>query len=334
MYHVKQTPEISVAPMLDWTDRHCRVFLRSFAPHVRLYTEMVTTGAIIFGDRDRYLAFSPSEHPVALQLGGSDPAHLGQCAAIGADYGYDEINLNCGCPSDRVQNGAFGACLMKDPGRVGDCVSNMINAAQDTEITVKCRIGVDECVDEEFLHAFVKSIHEAGCRKVIIHARKAWLKGLSPKENREIPPLRYDIAAGIKTAFPDMRVIVNGGIKTLAETQSHLDTFDGVMIGREAYQNPWVLTEIEQALYGHITTANRADIARAMIPYIEERRATGTPVKSITRHMLGLYQGQRGGRVWRRILSTEAHLPGTTGTIIETALAAVDQAVGPEWIAA
>ena len=295
--------------MLDWTDRHCRVFLRLIAPHVRLYTEMVTTGAIIFGDRDRYLAFDAAEHPVALQLGGSDPAHLAQATAIGADYGYDEINLNCGCPSDRVQNGAFGACLMKDPARVGECISNMINASQGTEITVKCRIGVDDCVDEEFLYAFVKSIHDAGCRKVIVHARKAWLKGLSPKENREIPPLRYDIAAGVKTAFPDMRVIVNGGIKTLGETVAHLANFDGVMIWREAYQNPWMLTGIESTLYGHETAASRADIARAMIPYINARNAMGTPTKSITRHMLGLYQGQRGGKIWRRVLSTEAHLP-------------------------
>lgn len=312
--------DISVAPMLDWTDRHCRVFLRRIAPHVTLYTEMVTTGAILHGDRDRHLAFDAAEHPLVLQLGGSDPAALAECARIGEGYGYDAINLNCGCPSDRVQNGAFGACLMNTPDRVADSVAAMI-AAVKIPVTVKCRIGVDDCDDLPFLMNFVETVKAAGCETFIIHARKAWLKGLSPKENREVPPLRYDIAAAVKQAHPDLKIMLNGGITTLGQVEAARDTFDGVMIGREAYQNPYSLAEIEQRFFNH-TAPDRVEIARSMIPYIEQQgRDLGTPVKSITRHMLGLFQGQRGGKAWRRVLSTDAFKPDVVAAdLIEKAL--------------
>ncbi len=228
---------ISVAPMMDWTDRHCRHFLRQISRHTLLYTEMVTSGAILHGPRERLLAFHPAEHPVALQLGGSDPAELAECARIGADYGYDEINLNCGCPSDRVQSGRFGACLMAEPALVAECVAAM-RAAVSLPVTVKTRIGIDEFDTYEFLHDFVARIAAAGCEIFIIHARKAWLKGLSPKENREVPPLRYDVPARLKADFPQLQIVLNGGVKTLDDVQTHLQTFDGVMIGREAYSNP------------------------------------------------------------------------------------------------
>lgn len=303
------SPDISVAPMLDWTDRHCRYFLRLLAPNIRLYTEMITTGAILFGDKARHLDFDPSEQPLALQLGGSDPHALALCAKIGVDYGYQEINLNCGCPSDRVQNGSFGACLMKTPEIVADCVTAMRQAV-DIPVTVKCRIGVDDCDDIPFLMNFIETIRAAGCETFIIHARKAWLKGLSPKENREIPPLRYDIAALIRDTYPDLKIILNGGIKGCEQVETLLPQFDGLMIGREAYSNPYFLSQIEER---HFNTPlpNREEIALAMIPYMERQgRDYGTPVKSITRHMLGLYQGQRGGRAWRRILSTESFKQG------------------------
>ena len=316
-----KSPEISVAPMMDWTDRHCRYFLRLLAPHVRLYTEMVTTGAILFGDQDRHLAFDPSEQPLALQLGGSDPSALARCASIGADYGYEEINLNCGCPSDRVQNGSFGACLMKTPEKVAECVSAMRNAVK-IPVTVKCRIGVDDCDDVPFLMNFIETVKAAGCDTFIIHARKAWLNGLSPKENREIPPLRYDVAALVRETWPELKVILNGGITNCDQIESLLPQFDGVMIGREAYSNPYVLARIEERFFGG-TLPDRETVALAMIPYMERQlRDYGTPVKSVTRHILGLYQGQRGGKAWRRVLSTEAFKPGVeAGTLIRNALA-------------
>ncbi|MGZ9096741.1 MAG: tRNA dihydrouridine(20/20a) synthase DusA [Micavibrio sp.] len=316
-----KNPDISVAPMMDWTDRHCRYFLRLLAPHVRLYTEMVTTGALIHGDRDRHLAFSEAEHPLALQLGGSDPAALALCAKIGEDYGYREINLNCGCPSDRVQNGAFGACLMKNPATVADCVAAM-SATVKIPVTVKCRIGVDECDEIPFLMNFIETVKAAGCKTFIIHARKAWLNGLSPKENREVPPLRYDIAAMVKDRHPELHIILNGGITTCAQIAALTPSFDGVMIGREAYQNPYTLAEIEEQFWGQ-PLPDRAAVALAMIPYIEQQqRDFGTPVKSVTRHLLGLYQGQRGGKAWRRVLSTEAFKPGVRAdTLIRSALA-------------
>lgn len=312
--------DISVAPMMDWTDRHCRFLLRLIAPDVRLYTEMVTTGALIHGDRDRHLLFDSVEHPLALQLGGSDPVDLAAAARMGADWGYDEINLNCGCPSDRVQNGAFGACLMNTPERVADAVAAMKNAV-NIPVTVKCRIGVDDCEEESFLTRFIDMVAEAGCETFIIHARKAWLKGLSPKENREIPPLRYDIAAAQKRRRPELSIILNGGIKNIQQINEVKSNFDGVMIGREAYSNPFTLTQIEAELF-HRPIPERAAIARAMIPYIEEQsRRHGTPIKSITRHMLGLYQGQHGGKNWRRALSTLPFQPGITAReVIERAI--------------
>jgi tRNA-dihydrouridine synthase A len=316
---------ISIAPMMDWTDRHCRFFLRLIAPHVRLYTEMVTTGALLYGDAARHLDFHPSEHPVALQLGGSDPAALAASARMGADWGYDEINLNCGCPSDRVQNGAFGACLMKDPQRVADCIAAM-RAVVSIPVTVKCRIGVDDCVEEEFLPRFIDTAAAAGCDTFIIHARKAWLNGLSPKENREIPPLRYDIAAMIKQTRPHLKIILNGGIKTTDQIHEIKPKFDGVMIGREAYHNPYSLSTIEAAFFNH-TSPTRDDIARMMIDYMEQQaRDYGTPAKSITRHILGLYQGEYGGKGWRRVLSTLPFQPGITPRMmIETALHQVER---------
>lgn len=316
--------DISIAPMMDWTDRHFRFFLRLLSPHARLYTEMVTTGAILYGDYHRHLAFHPQEHPVVLQLGGSDPAALAQSAHIGADYGYDEINLNCGCPSDRVQNGAFGACLMKDPARVADCVAAMV-AITDLPVTVKCRIGVDDCDDLAFLMNFVETVKEAGCGTFVIHARKAWLNGLSPKENREKPPLRYEVAAAIKDAYPDLRIILNGGITSLQQIIAAKTPFDGVMIGREAYQNPYFMAEIDHALHS-TPLPDRRIIALQMIPYMEQQhRDYGTPVKSVTRHILGLFAGQRGGKAWRRILSTEAFRDDVeAGTLIRKALKTVD----------
>ena len=305
-------PYISIAPMLDWTDRHCRYFHRLISPNAVLFTEMVTTGAIIHGDQDRHLAFSPQEHPIVLQLGGSDPAALATCAQLAAEkYSYDEINLNCGCPSDRVQNGAFGACLMNEPQIVAECVAAM-RAAVDIPVTVKCRIGIDDCEERPFLDRFIRTVMEAGCQQFTVHARKAWLKGLSPKENREVPPLRYDIAAEIKQKYPQLQIILNGGVKDLATVQEQLRVFDGVMIGREAYQNPWSLYELECALFGDTRNLTRYDVIEQMIPYLEEQMAQGVPLKSMTRHILGLFHDQRGGKKWRQIISQEAHLPQTT----------------------
>lgn len=303
---------VSVAPMMDWTDRHCRFFHRLISPNSVLFTEMVTTGAIIYGDKDRHLAFSPQEHPLVLQLGGSDPAALATCAKIAAeDYGYDEINLNCGCPSDRVQNGSFGACLMNEPETVAACVAAM-KAVVDIPVTVKCRIGIDDCDERPFLALFIKTVMDAGCNEFTIHARKAWLKGLSPKENREVPPLRYDIAAEIKDKYPSLKIILNGGLSDIARIKEQLNVFDGVMIGREAYQNPWSLAEMERALFNDTRDISRYDIIEQFIPYLEEQMALGVPLKSMTRHILGLFHDQRGGKKWRQIISQEAHLPETT----------------------
>lgn len=305
--------------MMDWTDRHCRYFLRLIAPDVRLYTEMVTCGAILHGDRHRFLRFDPAEHPLALQLGGSDPAQLAACARIGADFGYDEINLNCGCPSDRVQSGRFGACLMAEPDLVAACVGAMAEAVK-IPVTVKCRIGIDDRDDFDFLARFVDTVRQAGCSTFIIHARKAILKGLSPKENREIPPLDYSRARAIKDRFPDLEIVVNGGIGTIGQIEAHLEGLDGVMIGREAYQNPWFLSDIQRSFFKSPGIPDRHSAAEAMIPYIEARAVEGVPVKSVTRHMLGLFQGCPGARGWRRVLSTTAPLPGADSGIIRRAL--------------
>lgn len=312
---------ISVAPMMDWTDRHCRFFHRLIAPSVLLYTEMVTTGAILFGNnRDRFLHFDEREHPVALQLGGSDPTDLATCAKIGEDYGYDEINLNCGCPSDRVQSGSFGACLMKEPQLVADCIKAMQDVAS-IPVTVKCRIGIDDSEDYAFLENFINIVSkDGGCQTFIIHARKAWLKGLSPKENRDVPPLQYDIVEKIKNAFPHLSFPVNGGIKTMEDIKEKLDIFDGVMIGREAYQNPWILREIEKEIYGTENLLTQEEIIERMILYIKEQQERfETPVKSITRHMTGLFQGIPGARTWRQVLSTEVHQDGVTANVLNTA---------------
>lgn len=323
----ENSPEISVAPMMDWTDRHCRYFHRLISPHVRLYTEMVTTGALLFGDRERHLRFNEAEHPLALQLGGSDPQALAECAAMGESCGYDEINLNCGCPSDRVQNGRFGACLMKEPEHVANCIEAMMRETS-IPVTVKCRIGIDDQDDFAFLDRFVSKIADKGCKTFIIHARKAWLKGLSPKENREKPPIDYDRPAQIREKYPQLRIIVNGEISTLDNLMERVETFDGAMIGREAYQNPWFLAEIGSAIFGiPETPEKRNEIAKAMADYAwKQREEHGTPVKSIARHMLGLFHGQPGAKAWKQALGTLVHAENADPGAILTALEARNRA--------
>jgi len=310
---------LSVAPMMDWTDTHCRAFHRLLAPHARLYSEMVHANAVIHGDLTRLLAMAPSEHPVALQLGGSDPALLAQAARIGAEHGFDEINLNCGCPSDRVQAGRFGACLMREPALVAESVAAMIEAVPGTPVTVKCRLGVDD--DHEwtrFIH-FIDTIAEAGCRMFVVHARNAWLKGLSPKENREVPPLRYDWAYRLKQERPDLQVIVNGGIADAAEATAHLGHVDGAMLGRAAYHSPYLLHELDVAWFGG-ELRPRGDLLRACRPYVETQLGQGAHLKHIVRHILGLFAGQPGGRAFRQVLSEGAHKPGADWSLVEHAL--------------
>ncbi|MYG52094.1 MAG: tRNA dihydrouridine(20/20a) synthase DusA [Rhodospirillaceae bacterium] len=312
---------LCVAPMMDCTDRFDRYFLRRITRRALLYTEMVTTGAILHGDRERLLRFDPEEHPVALQLGGSDPAALAECARVGAARGYDEINLNVGCPSDRVQSGRFGVCLMAEPGLVADCVRAMRRAVA-VPVTVKCRIGIDGRDDYGFLRDFVAAVADAGCRTVIVHARTAILTGLTPKQNREIPPLRYEVAARVKADFPDLQIVLNGGIASLDEAEAHLATFDGVMIGRAAYHRPWSLAGADARLFGDPPPcASRADAARAMLPYIERETAAGVPLHRILRHMTGLFHGVPGGRAWRRYLAQNAHKPGAGPEVLRAALA-------------
>lgn len=320
----KQTkPYVAVAPMMDWTDRHCRYFHRLISPSTWLFTEMVTTGALIHGDKDRFLRYDHAEHPVALQLGGSDPDDLARCAVMGEEHGYDEINLNCGCPSDRVQKGKIGACLMAEPDLVAKCIHKMIESTS-ISVTVKCRIAIDEYEEEPFLEEFLTKVSEAGCQTFTIHARKAWLSGLSPKENRDIPPLRYDIVKSVKAKFPDIKIMLNGGITSIDAIQTALQDFDGVMIGREAYQNPYILSEIEQKVFDQKNIITRFDAAQKMIPYIEKQQDKyGTPIKSITRHMIGLFQGQVGAKKWRRYLSENAHKSDNAKALIEDALALV-----------
>lgn len=319
----KKVPHISVAPMMDWTDRHCRYLMRLISPGTILYTEMVTTGALLHGDAPRFLRFDEAEHPVALQLGGSDAANLATAAKMGADEGYDEVNLNCGCPSDRVQSGRFGACLMKEPDTVASCIEAMIKAV-DIPVTVKCRIGVDDQDDLKTLNEFVSKIADVGCNTFIIHARKAWLKGLSPKENRNIPPLDYERVARLKEKYPHLEIILNGGIKTVEEIKKHLKTFDGVMIGREAYSNTYLLAEIEREIFGNDNVMSREDVARAMVDYAAaQAEQFDTPVKSITRHMVGLYHEIPGARAFRRALSTLPHQDGAGPEVIEQALDAM-----------
>ena len=318
------SPEFSVAPMMEWTDRHCRYFLRLLSRNIRLYTEMVTTGAILNGRAERLLAFDPAEHPVALQLGGSDPADLAASAKAGERFGYDEINLNVGCPGDRVQEGRFGACLMAEPALVARCVEAM-RGAVDLPVTVKTRIGIDDKDSFEELSAFVSTVAAAGCGTFIIHARKAWLKGLSPKETREKPPLRYDVARRLKSDFPSLRIILNGGITSLDQAGEHLKDFDGVMLGRAAYDNPYLLAGVDSRIFGGSgPPPTRAEIVAAFKPYVESELARGQRLHSMTRHILGLFQGVRGGRIWRRYLSENAGRPGAGLEVLDAALQAAE----------
>ncbi len=314
---------VSVAPMMDWTDRHCRYFLRRISRHVRLYTEMITSAALIHGDRERLLAFHAAEHPVAIQLGGSEPDELALCAVWAEQAGFDEINLNVGCPSDRVQSGRFGACLMLEPQRVADCVLAMRQEVS-IPVTVKTRIGVDEQDSYESLSHYVALLLDAGLDRLLVHARKAWLKGLSPKQNREVPPLRYDRVYRIKQEFPSLEVHINGAVKTLDEVEGHLSRLDGVMIGREAYHNPYLLAEVDRRFGAdsHEPTG-RHQVIEQLLPYIENELAQGTRLHQMTRHILGLFQGRPGARAWRRTLSEKAHLAGAGSEVLVQALACV-----------
>jgi tRNA-dihydrouridine synthase A len=312
--------------MMDWTDRHCRVFHRTFSRRARLYSEMVTTGAIIHGPRQRLLGFDPSEQSLALQLGGSDPKDLAQCAKIGEDFGYDEINLNCGCPSDRVQNGAFGACLMREPALVGDCVSAM-KASVRIPVTVKCRIGVDDQDPEQALWAMAQSVIAAGADALIVHARKAWLQGLSPKENRDVPPLDYSLVYRLKAAYPQVPIIINGGITSLDAAQEHLTHLDGVMLGRVAYHEPGLLGLVDPILFGEPAAyASQFEVLEAYLPYIEQRLSEGVRLADMTRHILGLFTGMPGARAWRRHLATYAVKSGAGLDVVRQAAAMVTPA--------
>jgi tRNA-dihydrouridine synthase A len=309
--------------MMDWTDRHCRFFHRILTRRARLYSEMVTTGAVIHGPRARLLAFDAAEHPVALQLGGSEPADLATCARMAEDLGYDEVNLNIGCPSERVQKGAFGACLMCEPNLVGECVAAM-RAAVRIPVTVKCRIGVDDQDPREALFGFVGTVSRAGCETFVVHARKAWLKGLSPKDNRDIPPLDYGLVYELKRTRPDLTIVLNGGVATLDQAKTHLTHVDGVMMGRAAYQSPWVLADADRAIFGEAApmTTRRAAV-EAFMPYMARERREGTPLNAMTKHLLGLFNGLPGARAFRRHLSENAVKPGADIAVVETALSLV-----------
>ena len=310
-----------------WTDQHERFFLRLISQHVLLYTEMVTTGAVIHGDRKRLLAYHPAEHPLALQLGGADPTELAECARIATDDGFDEVNLNVGCPSDRVRSGRFGACLMLDPAHVARCIEAMM-AATDLPVTVKSRIGVDDRDSYDDLHAFVATVARTGCRTLIVHARKALLSGLSPKENREIPPLRYEFVHQLKQDFPSLEIIINGGIRSLDLAAEQLNHVDGVMFGREAYQNPYLLADVDSRFFGsEAAKLTRMDIVERLLPYVDSQTADGVPLARITRHILGLFNGQPGARAWRRCLSEDARIPGSGALVVEQALAHVSNRV-------
>ena len=311
---------LSIAPMLDWTDRYCRFFLRQISRHVLLYTEMITTGALLHQEPARFLDFDADEHPLALQLGGSEPSALAACARLAGQWGYDEVNLNVGCPSDRVQSGRFGACLMAEPQLVADCVAAMSEAVP-LPVTVKHRIGIDDMDGYDQLAHFVDTVAAAGCNTLIVHARKAWLQGLSPKQNREIPPLRYEVVHRLKADFCDLEFVLNGGIKTMAEIEHQLKHVDGVMIGREAYQNPWLLADADRRLFGVLTPSpNRNEVVARMQAFLARQSAMGVPLHRITRHMLGLFQGQPGARAWRRHLSENAHHPDAGAEILNEAL--------------
>ncbi|MBF9033672.1 tRNA dihydrouridine(20/20a) synthase DusA [Rhodobacterales bacterium HKCCE2091] len=323
--HLDRNARFSVAPMMDWTDRHCRAFHRVITRHALLYTEMVTAAAVVRGDRVRLLRFDPSEHPVALQLGGSDPAELAEATAIAAGMGYDEVNLNVGCPSDRVQSGCFGAVLMERPALVADCVRAMI-AAAPVPVTVKCRIGVDDQEPAVVLPDFLARMEDAGVTRVAIHARKAWLQGLSPKENRDIPPLDYDLVHRMKARFPALHVSINGGIDSLDAALGHLDRgLDGVMVGRAAYHAPYdMLADVDARVFGDPhPVPTREEVVERMLPHVEAHLAEGGRLHQVTRHMLGLFAGQPGARGWRRVLSERATADGAGTEVVEAALAEV-----------
>jgi tRNA-dihydrouridine synthase A len=306
--------------MMDWTDRHCRFFHRVLTRRALLYTEMITAEAVLRGDRQRLLGFNPEEHPVALQLGGSDPARLAEAAAIGADWGYDELNLNVGCPSDRVQEGRFGACLMAEPELVAECVAAM-RARVSVPVTVKCRIGIDDQDGEADLERFVAAVAGAGCRTFVVHARKAWLDGLSPKENREVPPLDYGRVWRLKAAHPELEIVINGGIASLDEAEAHLARVDGIALGRAAYQNPYLLAEVDRRLFGGTgTPPTRRAVMEALLPYAERHLAAGGRLNNIARHVLGLYHGQPRARAFRRHLSERAPREGADTSVLEEAM--------------
>ncbi len=308
--------------MMDWSDRHCRFFFRQLSPHAMVYTEMVTTGALIHGDAERHLRFHPAEHPVALQIGGSEPVDLARCATLGQAYGYDEVNLNCGCPSERVQHGAFGACLMAEPQLVADCVKAMQDAVA-VPVTVKHRLGIDSIEDYDFVRRFVATVAAAGCRTFLVHSRNAILKGLSPKDNRTVPALRYDYVYRLKREFPELEIVINGGVETLQAIEQHLQHVDGVMLGRAAYHDPHVLAAAEARMYGEPPPA-RAQIAQAMFEYACEEVAHGTSLRAIARHMLGLYHGQPNARLWRRMLSDAGMLAANRPELLLQAVRATE----------
>ncbi|GAB1261846.1 tRNA dihydrouridine(20/20a) synthase DusA [Aurantivibrio plasticivorans] len=312
-----------IAPMIDWSDRHCRYFWRLLTKHAVVYTEMITTGAILHGDRDRHLRFSHQEHPIAIQLGGSDPTQLAECAKIAEDWGYDEINLNCGCPSDRVQSGKFGACLMLEPELVAECFQAMNNVV-NIPVTIKHRIGVDEQDEYEDLEHFVRTLASAECNTFIVHARKAWLQGLSPKQNREVPPLNYERVYQLKRDYPSLEIILNGGITTLEQSQTHLRALDGVMVGREAYHNPFMLADVDSLLFDeNIPQPSRESVLRGFMEYCRDELAHGARLNHLSRHILGLFHGQPGGKKFRRHISEHAHLATSNEMVFEQAIALV-----------
>jgi tRNA-dihydrouridine synthase A len=324
----------AVAPMMDWTDRHCRMFHRQLTRHALLYTEMVTALAIRHGDRQRLLGFDEAEHPVALQIGGSEPQLLAEAARWGEDFGYREINLNVGCPSDRVQNGRFGACLMAEPELVRDCLGEMGHAVK-VPVTVKCRIGIDDQDEDADFERFIETVMQAGVTTFIVHARKAWLKGLSPKENREIPPLNYGRVHRLKQRHPDLTIMINGGIASLDDAEDQLTHVDGVMLGRAAYHTPWLLHDVDSRIYGAAPDeVSPLDIVERMKPYIARQLAEGVWLQNITRHMLGLFHGMPGGRLWRRVLSEETSRPGAGFDVLDKAAEQVASRLSPPAIAA
>jgi tRNA-dihydrouridine synthase A len=320
---MKESPnKIAVAPMMDWTDRHCRYFLRLLSRNAMLYTEMVTAAAIVHGDADRFLRYNEEEHPIALQLGGSEPEWMAQATATAAKFGYDEININVGCPSDRVQSGQFGACLMARPEIVAECFLAM-QRETDIPVTVKSRIGIDDRDDDEFLQTFVETLVDAGCQKFIVHARIAILEGLSPKENRTVPPLDYERVYRLKHEFPELEIVINGGLTEVGHVDEVLQHVDGAMIGRQAYHQPYFLAELEQHFNPATAMPTRDDVVEQMVPYIDRQLATGVPLNSISRHMLGLFAGQPGARAWRRYISEHAHQEGAGSEVLINALNAM-----------